>query len=184
MCGRMWPNSGPYFNSRPREGANALPPWALAPFLISIPAPARGRTDGRTVQLPLIAISIPAPARGRTYSAGRYPPAAYFNSRPREGANNVYPAGISCAVVFQFPPPRGGERTSNPPISRPSYFNSRPREGANISKAAMNWLGTHFNSRPREGANIAAILFGSALALFQFPPPRGGEPPVEGRKKS
>ena len=34
----------------------------------------------------------------------------YFNSRPREGANNVYPAGISCAVVFQFPPPRGGEQ--------------------------------------------------------------------------
>ena len=126
------------FNSRPREGANRPQDDLPVKGGISIPAPARGRTDGRTVQLPLIAISIPAPARGRTYSAGRYPPAAYFNSRPREGANSgrwmvwnivlmiSIPAparGRTCRDKayrakkegFQFPPPRGGERP--PPLT-------------------------------------------------------------------
>ena len=55
------------FNSRPREGANMV--WHCLPSFrlsISIPAPARGRTET-------------APARTGWN--------AYFNSRPREGAN-------------------------------------------------------------------------------------------------
>ena len=57
-------------------------------FFISIPAPARGRTQGEFPRRVGADISIPAPARGRT--AKRLENCmltAYFNSRPREGAN-------------------------------------------------------------------------------------------------
>ena len=99
-----------YFNSRPREGANASAmTFKLSPR-----------------------ISIPAPARGRTSRAFRpFAITINFNSRPREGANVVDSEGISVSIIsipapargrtgrgeimnlpngFQFPPPRGGEQ--------------------------------------------------------------------------
>ena len=123
------------FNSRPREGANDVNGGRFALDGISIPAPARGRTDGPNCSRfqPLFqfppprggepssryssghrsAISIPAPARGRT---------------PAQGL-------ISRCVLFQFPPPRGGEPRENVWKPTPTYFNSRPREGANLRRA-------------------------------------------------
>ena len=59
----------------------------------------------------LVEISIPAPARGRT---PRHKQAergkSDFNSRPREGANFPRPSDTRDNILFQFPPPRGGER--------------------------------------------------------------------------
>ena len=147
------------------------------------------------------AISIPAPARGRTNSVPTRESAGnYFNSRPREGANTVAADDITIgndfnsrpreganlqhhpkdfgdcisipapargrtilqkdpwieAVIFQFPPPRGGEQRifGDHPLCR--YFNSRPREGANLRGCEEQKSCHHFNSRPREGANNSA----------------------------
>ena len=119
------------FNSRPREGANDRVKLSPVDHLISIPAPARGRTF---------------------YSLHVHTP-GYFNSRPREGANVRRELALDDVEIsipapargrteemekmveaceFQFPPPRGGEphpecHAGNQRI----YFNSRPREGAN-----------------------------------------------------
>ena len=121
----------------------------------------------------------------------------YFNSRPREGANTGQSAYALSAYIFQFPPPRGGERSRPRPRRRSADFNSRPREGANhaavdaVEKLAISIPapargrtsarrqsephGEYFNSRPREGANLLALLVDQRLDGFQFPPPRGGE---------
>ena len=77
-----------YFNSRPREGANDGSIAQVCREEISIPAPARGRTCTFCNRSDfLLGISIPAPARGRTRSKGPNGNLLYFNSRPREGAN-------------------------------------------------------------------------------------------------
>ena len=92
--------------------------------------------------------------------------------------------------VFQFPPPRGGERfivrvfiklsvISIPAPARgrtvaariaagesASYFNSRPREGANLAENVERVRGADFNSRPREGAN--AVFSSKSLGLTNF----------------
>ena len=97
-------------------------------------------------------ISIPAPARGRTFSAESTPNRCYFNSRPREGANEERELFLSVAQ-FQFPPPRGGEHDF-----KRNFFTEW-----NISIPA-----------PARGrtSEIALYLF---VGQFQFPPPRGGE---------
>ena len=77
-----------YFNSRPREGANAdsLPVKPRRSYFNSRP---REGANGKTVLfVSLEMISIHAPARGQTevpvdFTRQRF----YFNSRPREGAN-------------------------------------------------------------------------------------------------
>ena len=123
-------------------------------------------------------ISIPAPARGRTLHLDRCRPSVR---------------------LFQFPPPRGGERyrfcssmatgaISIPAPARgrtrglaggyPCYdFNSRPREGANLQRRKTWQVFNDFNSRPREGANCCFLRYRPGTE-FQFPPPRGGEPSV------
>ena len=107
----------------------------------------------------------------------------------------------TCAPIFQFPPPRGGEQATPCAGPRRADFNSRPREGANRPRPARGrgepisipapargrtWQPLRacltvidFNSRPREGANLGAFTLLLPLSRFQFPPPRGGE-----RKKS
>ena len=99
-------------------------------------------------------------------------------------------------MIFQFPPPRGGERWPMSNRLKPRHFNSRPREGANVfaqevfappfisipapARGRTVWLGIYtllddFNSRPREGANLGITSSQAPLMEFQFPPPRGGE---------
>ena len=184
-------------------------------ILISIPAPARGRTASMRFPLVLVTFQFPPPRGGEL----NRPPApvvqfnfnsrpregakhhrhgsgatANFNSRPREGAKSSVtsqkrseyisipaPArgrtgrGISStgSIVFQFPPPRGGElcriALDHPQeISIPApargrsialrmlrplrNFNSRPREGAKRSPRGAGPIEFDFNSRPREGA--------------------------------
>ena len=105
-----------YFNSRPREGANAAAEAKARLCPISIHAPARGRTSSRSRREVPQTISIHAPARGRTP-----PPDPVsllwpdFNSRPREGANRKKTS-------------RNGKQEN---------FNSRPREGANVSSKTI-----------------------------------------------
>ena len=123
--------------------------------IISIPAPARGRTRKENIDYLHQKISIPAPARGRTF---------FWVQNQR------------ICRRFQFPPPRGGELIIRLAVIAARNFNSRPREGANSPLPDGQILGSYFNSRPREGANEQQFFLFFRLFLFQFPPPRGGEP--------
>ena len=121
---------------------------------ISIPAPARGRTGnpmpeshGEWI------ISIPAPARGRT----------------------SLPSGTAPASLFQFPPPRGGERGAGKPAPTHKGFQFPPPRGGERLWPGSCGQRRDFNSRPREGANTCARGVTCDEGKFQFPPPRGGE---------
>ena len=98
------------FNSRPREGANPQLFGPLPHPVISIPAPARGRTRGIPARRRARLFQFPPPRGGEPDARSCLCGCRDFNSRPREGAN-VFP------VIFQ---------------TRTKYFNSRPREGANM----------------------------------------------------
>ena len=176
---RMLPLSN--FNSRPREGANVIPSYVSCNLVISIPAPARGRTPSPGCSAPRAPISIPAPARGRTSNQSKTKAVGlYFNSRPREGANVLVAIIIAYLVKFQFPPPRGGElRQQQSTHPGPTKFNSRPREGANLPVPWFLPSAVHFNSRPREGANsktaqnravylVCLLKFGRISAILPY----------------
>ena len=148
-------NAGHYFNSRPREGANAV-----------FSGVQRGPVDFNS-----------RPREGaNTYQQAELKIREDFNSRPREGANPwphaahgtrsriSIPAparGRTTRIafkkggyLFQFPPPRGGERQARLhaanfcKISIPAPARGRT-ETAGLGRC-RKW---DFNSRPREGAN-------------------------------
>ena len=99
------------FNSRPREGANhGSIPWNIHRNYFNS-RPREGANGRRTL------------LNTRRHN---------FNSRPREGANGEWLGDSGQAEIFQFPPPRGGERLFYSSEIFSSYFNSRPREGANL----------------------------------------------------
>ena len=75
------------FNSRPREGANDFLDFFFQRSLISIPAPARGRTGSNT-------------------SSG---PGMIFQFPPPRGGERPIKPWVVTVTLFQFPPPRGGE---------------------------------------------------------------------------
>ena len=99
------------FNSRPREGANRK----------------------KLENLEFLVISIPAPARGRTSSHLANCETEDFNSRPREGANRSRLGVGSPSGDFNSRPREGANMFSALPLLLCSNFNSRPREGANKS---------------------------------------------------
>ena len=75
------------FNSRPREGANGAIADLWTAYLISIPAPVRGRTPWQPTTTAL---------------------APYFNSRPREGANGRARRNYEPAQRISIPAPVRG----------------------------------------------------------------------------
>ena len=125
------------FNSRPREGANKANPQHTDNYIISIPAPARGRTlwpvpgaspetdfnsrprEGANLCLLFFGlsdgISIPAPARGRTATRWRNGVIVGI-SIPAPARGRTEPEkDFQWINRFQFPPPRGGERFNDAP---------------------------------------------------------------------
>ena len=141
-----------YFNSRPREGANFLGGLVISQAKISIPAPARGRTNRASFPSPRRIFQFPPPRGGEQYFISFLHFSPDFNSRPREGAN---------AKAF--------ERVGGHLISIPAPARGR-------TKGFRNYLiYGYFNSRPREGANMYNCGLVLLCMLFQFPPPRGGE---------
>ena len=103
--------------------------------------------------------------------------AGLFQFPPPRGGEQRVLLSSWAGVVFQFPPPRGGEPVRKSGESGPQrYFNSRPREGANLALSTVPIIADYFNSRPREGANAELVPCSPKEFLFQFPPPRGGEP--------
>ena len=121
-------------------------------------------------------ISIPAPARGRTLwllrcmTTGRY-----FNSRPREGANLVESAGLSLAGLISIPAPARGRTRLPRRCFRWMIFQFPPPRGGEHPERCTWALRWNFNSRPREGANGPPVRLSWYQRVFQFPPPRGGE---------
>ena len=164
----------PNFNSRPREGANGYMMITLTQSRkISSPAPARGRTPPQPPTRPEYPISRPAPARGRTIGAIKrdypnvfqFPPPRggeqhcpepfvrepHFNSRPREGANEVRPF-----LAGDGP-----------------YFNSRPREGAN-STARSRSSGSRISIPAPARGRTAGFFSASAIFKISIPAPARG----------
>ena len=147
--------------------------------MVSIHAPARGRTwRGILTQLAAL-VSIHAPARGRTAPFPRvFQPLAPFQSTPPRGGEPKPRSLYVCAMIvsihapargrtgqiytcvnpnmFQSTPPRGGE-PAIPPAScfAVTSFNPRPRAGANVWTRPEGNLLEGFNPRPRAGANSA-----------------------------
>ena len=77
-------------------------------------------------------------------------------------------------LIFQFPPPRGGERRNlHDRDERASNFNSRPREGANEIRPGTRVSAGDFNSRPREGANVGRGESFGAVPDFNSRPREG-----------
>ena len=83
-------------------------------------------------------ISIPAPARGRTWQPLRACLTVIdFNSRPREGAN-LFPSFFNPFLVdFNSRPREGANELQREHEHRVPHFNSRPREGANCLYCAF-----------------------------------------------
>ena len=79
-----------YFNSRPREGANLRYAARKSCALNFNSRPREGANKGRHPVGHRNDISIPAPARGRT----------------------THGKATDLSSLFQFPPPRGGERAT------------------------------------------------------------------------
>ena len=168
------------FNSRPREGANALDRHVNLIVAISIPAPARGRTRNIIPGGKILIISIPAPARGRTAKFWLiWLPSPNFNSRPREGANKTFLSAIDNFPYFNSRPREGANCVGWLPLPGYPDFNSRPREGANIVHCPRSAFGLYFNSRPREGANsktaqnravylVSLLKFGRISAILPY----------------
>ena len=186
--GRMWPNSGPYFNSaprggerppavgigtisdfnsRPREGANRRRMICPSKAVFQFP-PREGRTDGRTVQLPLIAISIPAPARGEQTAGKKQAVGKYFNSAPRGGERRE--TGRKRNMSHFNSAPAGANRRAVAFIGN-SPFQFRPPRGANFPILTRCQKLVYFNSRPARGEQMyAAYLVRKRISI---PPPRG-----------
>ena len=100
------------FNSRPREGANdTAVGTTMQQNIISIPAPARGRTMARPALVEFNGFQVPPPRGGEPFCIPHLLKQPDFNSRPREGANPCATAYLQIMLIFQFPPPRGGEPT-------------------------------------------------------------------------
>ena len=76
--------------------------------------------------------------------------------------------------LFQFPPPRGGERPPHFVGAKLKISIPAPARGRTAARIAAGDSASYFNSRPREGANIVSYK-GKLYRSFQFPPPRGGE---------
>ena len=140
---------------------------------ISIPAPARGRTESLAVALEMLPISIPAPARGRTLHFVLLPAFfGYFNSRPREGANPRM-VFMRSTALFQFPPPRGGEPDDITTMAAGLHFNSRPREGANHRGRCVLASGRISIPAPARGRTNAAVKNRDGVYISIPAPARG-----------
>ena len=81
----------------------------------------------------------------------------------------------TCAPIFQFPPPRGGEQATPCAGPRRADFNSRPREGANLGAFTLLLPLSRFQFPPPRGGEHGITIHRRRPKLFQFPPPRGGE---------
>ena len=77
-------------------------------------------------------------------------------------------------MLFQFPPPRGGERHPDTPTHTPTQFQFPPPRGGERGPCSPWALGKDFNSRPREGANPSVFLVKKYVIIISIPAPARG----------
>ena len=149
----QWPRSRrPYFNSRPREGANL----------------------GNTGELHVWRkFQFPPPRGGEQASCAGMVPRYNFNSRPREGANLGTKSDSACPKVFQFPPPRGGERR----VDTTSYLGvgisiPAPARGRTVVQHALCRVDT-FQFPPPRGGEPAGMPE-TVIKIISIPAPARG----------
>ena len=148
-----------------------------SPKPISIPAPARGRTGAQGPAGAPGKISIPAPARGRTFKANQPRRMLLFQFPPPRGGEPGLKICVSWSTRI-FPPPRGGEPGLHAVFCGLAVLIPAPARGRTGS-----WPGSgpavprRPYSRPREGANrVMARIWACGATPSLFPPPRGGDP--------
>ena len=123
-----------------------------SPKPISIPAPARGRTGAQGPAGAPGKISIPAPARGRTFKANQPRRMLLFQFPPPRGGEPGLKICVSWSTRI-FPPPRGGEPGLHAVFCGLAVLIPAPARGRTGS-----WPGSgpavprRPYSRPREGA--------------------------------
>ena len=143
-----------YFNSRPREGANGM---------------CCGTPPGRS------GFQFPPPRGGEPFGETVWVVGRDFNSRPREGANNA------CIVMnhdigISIPAPARG-RTANmiAKSERLQISIPAPARGRTISFRVSFCHKIISIPAPARGRTFSFCKVGG-YCVFQFPPPRGGEP--------
>ena len=98
----------------------------------------------------------------------------YFNSRPREGANLAEFKHNALDSVFQFPPPRGGERLARNANNYFGIFQFPPPRGGEPNNY-FGMMGSYISIPAPARGRTLELLDGLLSGSFQFPPPRGGE---------
>ena len=126
-----------------------------------------------------IVISIHAPPRGATRGRSRSAPPRHFNSRPSARGDAGINTPDDITKLFQFTPLREGRHTECHTMAQADFISihAPPRGATNtISRLSRH---RHFNSRPSaRGDTDSARVTGKAL-VFQFTPLREGRPQNE-----
>ncbi len=112
------------------------------------------------------------PRGARRQRVSGHPSGICFNSRAREGRDNLTVTGTTYNITFQFTRPRGARLRGNYiPRQRPS-FNSRAREGRDCYRAGTRCLRAVSIHAPARGATWVMIEADDG-EVFQFTRPRG-----------
>ena len=187
------------FNPRPREGGDIL--YTLGSFddaefqstpprggrlvavdggvqvvLISIHAPARGATDGTSIDFITTEFQSTPPRGGRRGNGGTACGSKNFNPRPREGGDLVA-SGVNFAMMYFNPRPReGGDVILGVLPLRPDFISIHaPARGATYTLKTTAPSMT-FQSTPPRGGRHDLMSKGEGVLTFQSTPPRGGRP--------
>ncbi len=161
------------FNSRAREGRDPGRRIPLAAHVVSIHAPARGATCCRRLLNRCLMFQFTRPRGARRWRVCYAPPYGSFNSRAREGRDQVEHLGVLGVDVSIHAPARGAtvDRISIPVIAhvsihapargatRPDGRQHRhsdvsihaPARGATSAGGIAHSRAPRFNSRAREG---------------------------------
>ena len=170
------------FNPRPREGGDrSHRRRSCRRRRVSIHAPAKGATDGMSVDAhPTCSFQSTPPRRGRPSA----PIAAAstvrcFNPRPREGGDALRSRAAMPACMFQSTPPRRGRHDAPIGIrSADACFNPRPREGGDCDRRRRAWPIAMFQSTPpRRGRPACTAADWHARRVSIHAPAKGATPP-------
>ena len=136
--------------TRPRGARQWLLRKAFQDDVVSIHAPARGATFGRSLATLVAAVSIHAPARGAT----------------------AVPTPLPLSRLFQFTRPRGARPILPLTFSLVTGFNSRAREGRDtVVQHVLSAQSVSIHAPARGATLLQRPIF--AHPVFQFTRPRG-----------
>ena len=153
---------------------------------VSIPAPKRGRHNGRHAGNRTGHVSIPAPKRGRHNFRGRdYAPVFVSIPAPKRGRHNRGgDRGVHNSVSIPAPK-RGRHNARTMEYSIVPGFNPRPQTGATQHSKPERPGGRRlrFNPRPQTGATQPGLVCGGCtLGGFNPRPQTGATQPGGGYK--